>query len=521
MNIRLTFCGMLVACTAYAQPQNNPDVHLFPSTSHQFNPRVAVSWTNSDNLMSVLGIGVWAFSTNGGNTWFGSESAPPPIINSYGGTVCFFDVGGRAYYVALGNPGGIYVVSTTDFGTTWSARTNADPLNSTLNDVVHASADPSGTYPNNVYAAWTDFNVSGSPVVFTRSTDNGVTWSARTSLGIGSNRGQGAYIAVGPNGEVNVTWAHYTTGTAEVGLGFTRSTDAGATFSTPAVAFPISGLRISNGGLAAFNGARVNSFPHMDVDRSNSPRRGWIYICYPDRSLGQSNVYIGRSTNGGTTWSDTIRVSSYPISPEKQQWLPGIAVDQTNGDIIVSYSSMDSAGTNFMTNRYAARSTDGGNSWERWIISDVRSPYGSIGIPGGQLFPSTNSEIAALGGKSWTIWTDTRTGTSQTWLEIANYVSTSVPVDGRSIPTAFSLSQNYPNPFNPSTTIEFRISNFGFVSLKVFDILGQEVATLVNEAKNAEEHSVRFDASGLSSGVYVYRLSAGSQMQSRKMMLVR
>lgn len=443
------------------------------------------------------------------------------MVRKFGSAVCFFDVGGRAYYVALGNPAGIYLVSTTDFGTTWSARTNADPLNSTLNDVVHASADPSGTYPNNVYAAWTDFNVSGSPVVFTRSTDNGATWSARTSLGISTNRGQGAYIAVGPNGEVNVTWAHYTTGTAEVGLGFARSTDAGLTFSTPAVAFPISGLRISNGGLAAFNGARAHSFPHMDVDRSNSLRRGWIYVCYPDRSQGQSNVYIRRSTNGGTTWSDTIRVSNDPISAEKQQWLPGIAVDQTNGDIIVSYSSMDSAGTNFMTNRYAARSTDGGNSWERWIISDVRSPYGSIGIPGGQLFPSTNSEIAALGGKSWTVWTDTRTGTSQTWLEITNYLSTSVPGDGRSIPTAFSLRQNYPNPFNPSTTIEFRISDLGFVSLKVFDVLGREVATLVNDVKSPGEHRTHLDGSNLPSGIYFYRLTAGQFVETRKAVLIK
>ncbi|MBX2992430.1 MAG: T9SS type A sorting domain-containing protein [Bacteroidetes bacterium] len=521
MNQRLAILILTIHSVAFAQPANNPDIQLFPSTSHQFNPRIAVSWANENNLMAVLSLGTWAFSTNGGENWSGGEAAPPPIGNSFGGASCFFDVNGRAYYIALGNPGGIYVVSTTDVGATWSARTNADPLNSNFNDAAHASADPSGTNPNNVYAAWTDFNVSGSPVVFTRSINNGATWSARTTLAIGSNRGQGAYVAVGPTGEVYVAWAHYTTGTAEVGIGFVRSTDAGATFNTPAVAFPISGLRTSNAGLAAFNGARAHSFPHLDVDRSTGPRRGWLYVVYPDRSLGQSNVYIRRSTDGGTTWSDTIQVSNLPLSPEKQQWLPAIGVDQTTGDITVTYSSMDSVGSNFFTNRYAARSTDGGDTWERWVISDVRTIYGAIGMPGGQTFPSTNSEVATLRGKAWAAWTDTRTGTSQAWLERINYSQTFVDGNERSSPMQFALYQNYPNPFNPTTNIEFRIANREFVSLKVFDVLGREVGTLVNNVENQGEYSVQFNARGLASGVYYYQLRSGSFVSTKKMILIR
>lgn len=86
-------------------------------------------------------------------------------------------------------------------------------------------------------------------------------------------------------------------------------------------------------------------------------------------------------------------------------------------------------------------------------------------------------------------------------------------------PAAFKLHQNYPNPFNPTTNIEFRIANREFVSLKVFDVLGREVATLVDEVKNAGEYSVQFDASGLSSGVYYYRLQAGSHLVTKKMVL--
>jgi len=92
----------------------------------------------------------------------------------------------------------------------------------------------------------------------------------------------------------------------------------------------------------------------------------------------------------------------------------------------------------------------------------------------------------------------------------------------------FNLLQNYPNPFNPNTTIEFRIADFGFVSLKVFDILGNEVASLVDEYRPAGKYTVEFNShSGLSgirelpSGVYVYQLNAGGFVKSKKMILLK
>jgi hypothetical protein len=88
-------------------------------------------------------------------------------------------------------------------------------------------------------------------------------------------------------------------------------------------------------------------------------------------------------------------------------------------------------------------------------------------------------------------------------------------------PSEFSLGQNYPNPFNPSTTFGIRIAESGPVSLKVYDLLGQEVAVLLNERKEPGTYVVRFDASGLASGVYLYRLSGGTFTQTRKMILTR
>jgi hypothetical protein len=93
--------------------------------------------------------------------------------------------------------------------------------------------------------------------------------------------------------------------------------------------------------------------------------------------------------------------------------------------------------------------------------------------------------------------------------------------DSEALPSEYELCQNYPNPFNPSTEIGFRVSGLGFVSLKVFDAMGREVATLVNERRAPGSYSVRFDANGLVSGVYFYRLQAGSFVETKKLMVLR
>ncbi|MFA5838883.1 MAG: T9SS type A sorting domain-containing protein [Candidatus Paceibacterota bacterium] len=89
------------------------------------------------------------------------------------------------------------------------------------------------------------------------------------------------------------------------------------------------------------------------------------------------------------------------------------------------------------------------------------------------------------------------------------------------IPVNFSLEQNYPNPFNPTTTISYQIPADNLVTLKIYDILGTEIATLVNENKSAGKHEVKFDASNLPSGIYLYKISAGNFVQTKKMILMK
>jgi hypothetical protein len=89
------------------------------------------------------------------------------------------------------------------------------------------------------------------------------------------------------------------------------------------------------------------------------------------------------------------------------------------------------------------------------------------------------------------------------------------------LPTEFLLSQNYPNPFNPSTTIRFTISDLRFTILKVYDVLGNEIATLVNDKKPAGSYEINFNAANLPSGVYFYKLQAGNFVETKKMVLIK
>lgn len=102
-----------------------------------------------------------------------------------------------------------------------------------------------------------------------------------------------------------------------------------------------------------------------------------------------------------------------------------------------------------------------------------------------------------------------------------NQPLTDVRLSDAEVPAGFSLSQNYPNPFNPATTIRFALPDQATTSLRVYDIVGKEIATLVNENLQAGAYEIRFDASAFASGTYIYRLQAGDQVATRRMILVK
>jgi hypothetical protein len=101
------------------------------------------------------------------------------------------------------------------------------------------------------------------------------------------------------------------------------------------------------------------------------------------------------------------------------------------------------------------------------------------------------------------------------------WMSKNVEGSGDDIEHNYNLEQNYPNPFNPTTTISYAIKTEGEVTLKVYDMLGKEVASLVNERKEPGNYSVAFNATKLPSGMYVYKLTAGNYVASKKLLLLK
>lgn len=139
-------------------------------------------------------------------------------------------------------------------------------------------------------------------------------------------------------------------------------------------------------------------------------------------------------------------------------------------------------------------------------VPDTRIGLGNLGIAYGYAV-------------SYRIWEDSANGK----INLFGFLQYDAigSVNDKIVLNNFMLYQNYPNPFNPKTIIKFELLSRDFVSLKTFDVLGNEVATLVNEEKDAGVYKLSFDGSSLASGIYFYRLSAGRNQQSRKMILLK
>jgi len=131
----------------------------------------------------------------------------------------------------------------------------------------------------------------------------------------------------------------------------------------------------------------------------------------------------------------------------------------------------------------------------------------------------TNWAVYSLAVSGTNLFAGTRGGVL--WRRPLSEMITSVKILSGDLPIHFSLEQNYPNPFNPSTTITYQLPTNSFVVLKVFDILGREIEALVKERQSAGDHSIAFDASRLPSGVYFYRLEAGTYHDTRKLLLLK
>lgn len=249
----------------------------------------------------------------------------------------------------------------------------------------------------------------------------------------------------------------------------------------------------------------LNGVKHIDVNNA-----------FAVGSLGT----ILKTSDGGATWIQQSSGTTYAL-------------------MNIAFSS-SSRGLAVGNNGIILLTTDGGVNWSTKFLNtdnlwDISFPdamnataVGSNGlilrsINGGQSWYHQYSGTAnnLLGVCLSDYNTGIAVGSSGTILKTGNSYVTNVGEDGFYRPNEFLLSQNYPNPFNPSTTIKYFIPKFSHVIIKVFDILGNEIETLVNEEKSAGRHELSWNAANIPSGVYLYRLQVGNLVEVKKMIILK
>lgn len=218
------------------------------------------------------------------------------------------------------------------------------------------------------------------------------------------------------------------------------------------------------------------------------------------------------------TWVKYFR-ETYPIVPDTlkydAKYFGGLNVGRIFMDVAIqdSFSYYSLAGKELNLQ-------DSGWQYLAWDMTDVKRVLPGRFIKIYLLFAMGAQESCAIGSR---IAIDNLRGVTQGVTTIYDYFGdppASVS-ETEGIPSGFTLGQNYPNPFNPSTTIKFSILQRGLVNLKVFNLLGQEITTLVNEELETGSYEAKFNASVLPSGTYFYRLQAGSFVETKRMMLLK
>lgn len=534
MNAKLLLAGISLVFATQIGISQTPNYRIYPSnvsqtevlvTVHPSDPNILFATANTIRTQPSLFLseGIYA-TTNGGSSWYGSDTCTGSPIGFHGGEPSIaIDRLGRFILTRLGiSPfPGLFSHFSTDNGQTWSGQRSitADDLERA---VIATDAFPSSPYYGNTYAAWIRF-APPYPLVFARTTDGAATWSSPAVVNNPTQRGVGGDLAVGPGGTIHACWAVVIASSpyTEIFTGYASSTNGGASWVVRENAFATNGIK---GMLPQKQNIRVDGVPRIDLDRSGGPRNGWIYIVSAQKNLvpagSDPDIILRRSTDGGASWSAGIRVNRDAINNGKIQYFPAIHVDAAGGVNIIYYDDRNT--TSDSSGVYLSRSLDGGTSWADYPISDHN--FRPAPVSGGaQGYQGDNIGLTSANNTLWPVWMDNSTGLYQIWTAPVSLSSVGVKEKIElSAPYEFMLEQNYPNPFNPVTVIRYQLPVASFVSLKVFDLLGREVAILqMNQVEEPGSHSVTWDASVFPSGVYVMRLIVGPQSHSRKVVLLK
>lgn len=524
-NLHITliiFIYLFIYNTGFSQ---FPIYRIFPSNINQIEPLIVRHPTNPQmlfassftlNLTSLIRNEGCYLSTNGGLNWFGYDiindgfasfhnGDPGPMIG-LDGTLLISHF--HSFSIQSNRT---YSNYSTNMGTNWSSPiTCFATSNEQLKSSVSIDDIPSSTYYGRIYNT-TTMILTPYVIIFSYTTNNGQSWVfpvPQINNSISGRNSNGPNIAVGEQGQVYIAWASSknTSPFNELNIGFGKSTNGGNNWNINETIYACNGIFTSQ--LAPWD-IRVNGYPWIAIDKSGGSRNGWIYIVTNEKNLSPAgtdpDIVLHRSTDGGNTWSSGVRVNQDAINNGKVQYFPALDVDNNGGISVIYYDTRNSPDGDSVQ-MYLSRSQDGGFTWRDYVITAEKFYPQPVAL-GGAGNQGDNIGIVSANGKLYPVWMAKYPGFSvyQIWSSIIDLNSVSVNKIESEIPGSFKLFQNYPNPFNPTTNIKYQITNGGFVSLKVYDMLGHLITTLVNEEQTAGTYEAQFTAGNISSGTYFYK----------------
>lgn len=498
-------------------------------TNHPNNQNIlfASAYTIMTQPTFFISEGIYV-STDGGNIWFGTDTCKGEPISFHGGEPSITIDKNETFIInRLGVQPifpGLYSHFSNDNGVTWSAQKTITDDDMEKHSMI---SDNFSSSPNfgRTYAAYSLLSTPFT-VKFTYSDDGGKNWVLPYSLNnpLSGTRSFGTDIELSKNGAIYICWAVLPLAVPsprEKNIGFASSSNGGASWAAKENEIATLGI---TGNFPEKQNIRVNSIPRIAVDNSNSPFSDNIYIVTTQKDFlpagSDPDIILFRSTNKGLTWTTGIRVNQDQFNNGKTQFFPAITVDPGGGINILYFDDRNT--TNDSSGVFLSRSTDGGDTWVDFQVSDHNyKPTAVSGLGSGNV--ADHIDITYSNGKLLPVWMDNSTGIYQIWTAPIELNLVGINDDQVITPDKFLLKQNYPNPFNPSTTIEIDLQNRSNVSIRIYDVTGKEIITLFDGFRNAGKHKITFETGklNLSSGVYFYTLSADGFVKTKSMMLLK
>ena len=428
-----------VSCASPAQPQEQTGTGFAPTAAPIIGPNInvsndpteplseqflAIDPTNASFMVGASNIDLGArgqmmyFSSDAGSTWGRVELQPMRTNMSDPGVA--FDSAGNAYSSTLdytGNQTAVEVWKSTDHGQTWPTRIIVDDASGNDKELFTIDYQAGSSCKDQIYVG---FDNGHHQYVSSTTAPNSGVFATKIAVQsknftIAGDLAVGPPAAAGSPAPVYYVW----TDTKTKAINFSKSTNCGASWSTfKTIATTINSF---DTGIPAQCVRRALVYPTIDVDRSNSARRGWIYVVWNDFTAVQSNgciaatdpnnnnIWMIRSTDGGATWSAPAMVNAnIPFADHFNQWM---AVDDATGTVHVSWRDTRNDPNRLKTDVYYTNSTDGVTFVPEIKITTAMSDETTAGASADQY--GDYEGLAVRNGNAYPFWTDRRTQTPE------------------------------------------------------------------------------------------------------------